>query len=255
MQATSTFCCTRAARRSGGRPRGASTSTSSKTRTRSTSRTSWPQLASPPRAVPRPLPTPLDLHVHGCRRNGDRYGLTSRAAAVHVRCPGGLCVCAARVRRTPCARAVRMVRCTVSARCKAHAEHLLSTGRAQAEHMQSTIQSTRRAQAEHVLSSAGAAVNMVSVPRKAKEAIGAVCQLTHSDGRRMVHIAAYSTTSTHTAHALHMHVHRHRCAPPHSTSSSDHPAAQHVRGCNPTCQRLQPYVLQAASLTCCRLQT
>ena len=30
------------------------------------------------------------------------------------------------------------------------------------------------------------AVNMVSVPRKAKEAIGAVCQLTHADGRKMV---------------------------------------------------------------------
>ena len=32
----------------------------------------------------------------------------------------------------------------------------------------------------------GVAVNMVSVPRKAKEAIGAVCKLTHTDGRTMV---------------------------------------------------------------------
>ena len=37
-----------------------------------------------------------------------------------------------------------------------------------------------------VTAASGAAVNMVSVPRKAKESIGAVCQLTHSDGRKMV---------------------------------------------------------------------
>jgi len=37
-----------------------------------------------------------------------------------------------------------------------------------------------------VTAARGAAVNMVSVPRKAKEAIGAVCKLTHADGRSVV---------------------------------------------------------------------